>query len=282
MRQLFSIEPIDYLMVGHLTLDKFGDRYRLGGTATYAGLTAAALGLRVGIVTSWGEEIEESRLGSIPIINNKSEHSTIFENLETPYGRVQRILKVAPGIELYQIPETWRTASIVHLGPVAQEIDLTLIRQFPAALIGVTPQGWLREWDREGKVSTTDWLEASFVLERAGAAVISLEDVDGDEERLEKMAAACPVLAVTEGSQGVRLYWNGDVRRFTPPPVTVVDSTGAGDIFAAAFFVRMLTTRDPWEAARFAAQLAAISVTRHGLDGIPTTDEVNSCLVEVF
>jgi sugar/nucleoside kinase (ribokinase family) len=61
-----------------------------------------------------------------------------------------------------------------------------------------------------------------------------------------------------------------------------VDSTGAGDIYASAFFTRLYTTRDPWEAARFATLMSAISVTRQGLEGIPTPDEIQSCLVEVF
>ena len=90
------------------------------------------------------------------------------------------------------------------------------------------------------------------------------------------------VLAVTEGAHGTRIYWHGDVRRFRPPEVKEVDSTGAGDIFAAAFFTRLHTTRDPWEAARFATQLAAYSVTRPGLSGIPTAEEIQECLVEVI
>jgi sugar/nucleoside kinase (ribokinase family) len=61
-----------------------------------------------------------------------------------------------------------------------------------------------------------------------------------------------------------------------------VDATGAGDIFAAAFFVRLNQTRDPWEAARFATCLAAQSVTRVGLNGIPTREEIESCLMEVL
>jgi sugar/nucleoside kinase (ribokinase family) len=44
----------------------------------------------------------------------------------------------------------------------------------------------------------------------------------------------------------------------------------------------MFATRDPWEAARFATQLAARSVTRLGLEGIPTQDEIDECLTEVF
>ena len=61
-----------------------------------------------------------------------------------------------------------------------------------------------------------------------------------------------------------------------------IDATGAGDIFAAAFFVRLLTTQDPWEAARFATHLSACSVTRKGLKGIPTAEEIQACMVEVF
>jgi sugar/nucleoside kinase (ribokinase family) len=64
--------------------------------------------------------------------------------------------------------------------------------------------------------------------------------------------------------------------------VAEIDTTGAGDIFAAAFFFRLYTTRDPWEAARFATQLAAISVTRTGLQAIPTSEEIQACMAEVL
>ena len=96
------------------------------------------------------------------------------------------------------------------------------------------------------------------------------------------MASSCRVLVVTEGKQGTRIYWNGDVRRFRPPKIKYVDETGAGDVFAAAFFIRLYTTRDPWEAARFATHLASYSVTRSGLLGIPTADEIEACMVEVL
>jgi sugar/nucleoside kinase (ribokinase family) len=97
------------------------------------------------------------------------------------------------------------------------------------------------------------------------------------------MALSSRILAVTEGAEGTRLYWNGDVRRFRSPAIAeVMDTTGAGDIFAAAFFVRLYTTRDPWEAARFATQLASLSVTRSGLDSIPTLEEIEESMVEVL
>jgi sugar/nucleoside kinase (ribokinase family) len=63
--------------------------------------------------------------------------------------------------------------------------------------------------------------------------------------------------------------------------MTEVDSVGAGDIFAAAFFIRLFATHDPWKAARFATQVAAFSVTRYGLESIPTTEEIQHSLIEV-
>ena len=112
--------------------------------------------------------------------------------------------------------------------------------------------------------------------------MLSIEDIDNNESRVEEMVAASRVLVITEGARGARVYWNGDVRRFLPPEKTEVDATGAGDIFAAAFFHRLYVTRDPWEAARFATLLAANSVTRTGVESIPRLAEVEASLVEIL
>ncbi|MDD5467906.1 MAG: PfkB family carbohydrate kinase [Anaerolineales bacterium] len=282
MFPLQVLEPVDYLLIGHLTCDLVDGVCRLGGTAAYAALTADALGLKVGIVTSFAADLNPAPLGKIPVISYPSEQSTKFENCLTPTGRVQILHSRAEKLDFHLIPEVWRNAPIVHLAPVAQEVESSLLRYFPAAFIGVTPQGWLRAWDSSGRVEVCEWPEMAFVLQNAGAAVISLEDVGGDEGRIEEMAASCRVLAVTEAGEGSRIYWNGDVRRIRPLQTEEVDATGAGDIYAAAFFARLYQTRDPWEAARFATGLASASVKRYGLAGIPTPEEIQDCLVEVL
>jgi sugar/nucleoside kinase (ribokinase family) len=281
MFNLSSVEPIDYLVIGHITQDITPAGPIPGGTAAYAALTARSLGWRVGIVTSFAPGISLDLFNGIQIAALPAEHSTTFENITTPEGRIQYLYHTAETLDLPIIPESWRSASIVHLGPVAQEVEPTLVRAFPNALVGLTPQGWLRRWDGKNRVLPAEWPEASYVLQQAGAAVVSLEDVQGNEDRIEEMASSIRVLVVTEGAAGARVYWNGDLRHFSPPHVDEVDATGAGDIFATAFFTRLYTTRDPWEAARFANQLASLSVTRRGLLGVPTTEEVQTFLYEV-
>lgn len=282
MPNLVQLEPVDYLVIGHVAHDLAPEGPRLGGTAAYSALTARALGLRVGIVTASGPETSLTPLSGISLVSLESPQSTTFENIYTEHGRIQYLRAYATPIDLNRIPDVWRRASIIHLGPIANEMDAILPGGFSPALLALTPQGWMRKWDAVGRVSMAQWANADSALARAGAVVISREDVNGDDELIEHMAHQTRVLAVTEGSAGAVLFWNGDRRRFRAPEVAEVDATGAGDIFAAAFFIRLSTTRDPWEATRFATLLASCSVTRVGLEGIATPQEIEECMLEIL
>ncbi len=282
MRELIPVQPVDYLAIGHITVDILPAGDQLGGSAAYAALTAQALGLRVGIVTSVGKDAPLEALQGIHIVSVPSEFSTTFENIRTENGRKQTLHHRAAQLSLEHIPHGWVNTPIIHLAPIAQELDAGLPSQLSAALLGITPQGWMRAWDENGRVRACAWENKEQALRHAGAVVMSLEDVNRDLELVEAMAHQTRILCLTEADSGVVLYWNGDRRRFRPPQVKEVDGTGAGDIFAAAFFTRLYRTRDPWEAARFATSLAAHSVTRVGLNGIPTQKEVEECLMEVL
>jgi hypothetical protein len=236
--------------------------------------------MRVGIITAFPADVELPKWEGITILAHPSQHATTFENIHTPEGRIQFIHHIATPLNISHVPETWRNTPIVHLGPIAREVDPHLARSFPNAFVGMTLQGWLRDWDRSGRVHFSEWPEAGFVLNRASAAVLSVEDVRGNERIIESLASQVPILAVTEGANGARLYWNGNVRRFRPPAVVEIDPVGAGDIFATVFFTRLQATQDPREATRCANALAANSVTRSGLQGVPTLYEVQCCVAQ--
>jgi sugar/nucleoside kinase (ribokinase family) len=282
MSEHSAFEPVDYLVIGHVARDLTPDSARLGGTVAYSALTARALGLRVGIVTTAGSDVSLEPLKNIPLVLIKSNSSTTYENIYTEEGRVQYLRSQATNINFDSVPEAWRNASIIHLGPIANELDSILPKAFSPKLLGATPQGWMRQWDSDGLVSTFEWTDSESALSQADAIVVSREDVNGDDVLIEHMAGQTKILAVTEGAAGAILYWNGDRRRFPAPSVPERDATGAGDIFATAFFVRLLNTRDPWEATRFATLLASHSVERAGLDGIPTALEIEQSMMVVI
>jgi sugar/nucleoside kinase (ribokinase family) len=280
------LEPVDYLAIGHITIDKTAEgkpsSARLGGSAAYAALTAKALGMRAGIITAWAEDFPLGPLADIPIINIGADQTTVFEHLRTDESRTLRIESQATFLEYHHIPEAWRQPRILHLAPVAREVSPRILRYFRDSTLGLTPQGWLREWDANGEVRVSHWEEADLLLSHADAAVIAREDVGHDADQIERMAAACPILAVTEGAKGAVLYAYGEEHHINAPPVQSVDSTGAGDIFAAAFFVRLHLTGDAMDAARFATQLAAQSVRRVGLESVPNKNEVYDLMAEAL
>lgn len=282
MSDIVPLEPVDYLVIGHVARDLTPQGPKLGGTVAYSALTARALGLRVGIVTAAGADVPLEALDGIPVVSLESDSSTTYENIYTDGTRVQYLRARASRLELDRVPESWRSAPIIHLAPITDEVDSALPNGFSPFLLGLTPQGWMRQWDSDGLVSPREWAGSESALARAGAVIFSRDDVNGDDVLIEHMAGQTRILVVTEGAAGAVLYWHGDRRRFRAPSVKEVDATGAGDIFATAFFFRYLTTRDPWEATRFATLLASHSVERAGLDGIPTKLEIEQCMMVVI
>jgi sugar/nucleoside kinase (ribokinase family) len=86
---------------------------------------------------------------------------------------------------------------------------------------------------------------------------------------------------VTEGQDGATLYYQGETVHCAPRPTKAVDPTGAGDVFAAAFLVRLDETEDPYEAARFANVAASLSVEGEGIESVPTRAEIQSHLKDI-
>jgi hypothetical protein len=275
--------PADYLTIGHLTRDLAGKGYSIGGTAAYASKTAMSFGLRTALISAHTTDIDLEILKGIEIIRKPSLKDTTFENIETPAGRVQTLHGVAKQISSIDISKRLFQTPIVHIGPVANEVDEKVVSVFPDdCLIGITPQGWMRQRSNDGQVDYQPWRPTQALIQRADAVVLSDEDVHKDENTINDYAQLFRLLVVTEGYNGARVYWHGDVRRFHAPRVDAVDATGAGDIFAAAFFIRLKATLDPWESASTAIRLASLSVTRKGLDSIPRPEEVQSSIMEII
>jgi sugar/nucleoside kinase (ribokinase family) len=157
-----------------------------------------------------------------------------------------------------------------------------MVTEFPRAQVFLTPQGWLRRWDAAGVVRQEAWETILPLIEGATAMVVSLEDLGGDVEAIEAFALRCPIVAVTAGERGAYIASAGQTRLLPAPASMVVDLTGAGDVFAATFFAALATGTDAWEAGRRANILAAHSIRRPGLQGVPTAQECEALHVRTI
>jgi len=263
--------PIDYLAVGHVCRDVTPGGYITGGSVAYSTAVAQALGCRSGIVTSSApRDVFEEVSPSISIHHVDSPATTVFENIYTTTGRTQIIHAVAGDLTVGHIPPLWSRAPMVHLGPIANEVDPSIIHLFSNSMVCVVPQGWMRRWDEKGRVYRVEWEDADEILPLAAVSILSVEDLP-DSSMIEDFAELARLLVVTDGPNGCTVYWNNEVRAFPAPTVKAVDLTGAGDVFAAAYLVRLFQTGgDAWDAAEFANRVAACSVTRSGLLGKAT------------
>ena len=272
---------IDYLAIGHVTEDVWRDGSRTaGGGVMYSSRTARRLTNNVAIFTTAALSFDTT--GTFPDMRVQrliSAKTTEFENIYTAQGRVQ-VTRPSPTILEPQDCFFLREAEIVHLAPVCNEVSSAFVDGVRRdAFVGLTPQGWLRRWDASGHVTqdAAYWTDAGKLLARANCVVTSIEDINGDWQTAYKWAAQTRLLIVTQGAEGCTAFINGEGVRVAAPQVTEVEPTGAGDIFAATLFISLKRGNDSLSACAFACCIAAQSVTRPKLEGLPTAEDIRRC-----
>jgi len=267
--------PPDYLIIGHITRDLLEDGSRLGGTAVYSSLLAQRLGQKVALFTSCEKELSLDSLSGIEIYNQVSNVTTTFNNQYSIQGRKQLLLNRAPDLDLNQLPPAWQKARIVHLAPVAGEISHASGNYFPGSPVYYSLQGWLRDWDQDGLIKPISFPDLDAGHTPPAGAFFSLEDIGTDRGQLDRLRDIFPLLVLTLGKEGAELYMDQRMTEIHPQSSTEIDPTGAGDIFAAAFIIeKEIRGKTAYDSACFAAALAAISVTRPGIQGIATSKEI--------
>ena len=259
-----------FVAVGHVTLDHFGEDVRPGGTALYAALTAHRLGCSVGLLTSFGPDFPRSLFPpEIEVAHVPSPKTTEFRHDAGRDGRRLTLLGRAADIEAGHLSPEWKTADLVLLAPDANEVDPYLAAEFTGGAVGAAAQGWLRVRGAGGVISPGPWEDAALVLPHIQALFLSEEDLGPYGEDAVEWFQQIPFGVITLGSRGAHLFVSGERYFIEAEPADEVDATGAGDVFATAFLVDYQRHGNPWEAAQFAACAAALSVEGIGVAGIP-------------
>ncbi len=293
-----DLPQADFLVIGNITQDLVdtqiclgtaapdttqltADQYRLGGTVTFAAITAQRLGRRPSVVTRAAATTDFTAMGDdVDLVRLSSATSSTFANIYTPKGRVQYCFTPAPPITAADIPARLRSPRIALMGPIAAEITPDVATVFgPETLVAAIPQGWMRRWDANGRVHSKRWSERDAFLPHLDVLILSLEDIDDNLSHLSPFFAQVPLLILTEYRDGSTVYQrqaDGDYA-MTKVPARVakeVDPTGAGDIFATAFLLHYQETGDPIQSARFANVTASFGVEGEGASTIPTRAQV--------
>ena len=181
------------------------------------------------------------------------------------------------------LPASSRAVHVGTLGLVLEPMATTL-----EALVTELPGDVLLMVDPNCRPSITrdpDAYRARIgrVLARADVVKVSIEDLaflvpgsTADESERRVVALGPRVVLITNGARPERAWIDGAVSEVEAPPVTIVDTVGAGDTFGGAFLACLLAggsgreaIADPaavLRAVRFAVRASAMVCERPGAD----------------
>lgn len=160
-----------------------------------------------------------------------------------------------------QLPQRIETALIVQLELPIETVEAAVGRAAGFVCANLAPAAPVSEMLlRRADLIVVNEVEAAFygdLLHHGGGRVV-----------------------VTQGARGAEMYHRGvKVAWATPPKITAVDATGAGDAFVGAITVALLDGMEPQAALEFACAAGAAAATRAGAQpSLPTRAEVEALL----
>lgn len=266
------------VIVGALTVDVFPDRTATGGAVAYAARTAAAFGERAGILTVAAADADLTPLASHDVQVVASDATLSFAHSHVHGRRELRLLsRPSNPLTFADLPPTWRRPEVLILAPLLND-DVDLPSFVAAGRVehrALLAQGLQRNVGPSSVISVTS--TPADGLFRPSAAVSSVflseQDTDGwPADALGRVAKHVRRLIVTRGADGSDVYAGGRVTRVSATPTDIVDTTGAGDVFATAFI--LAEEAGDADAARLASAYAAACVALPGASPLPSRSDV--------
>jgi sulfofructose kinase len=257
-----------------------------GGQVTTTLAACAALGLRPAYVGTFGSDDDGARIRdamtgarvdvSRSIVRDApNRHAVIV--VDERNGDRTVVWQRDPRLELRseEIPIDLITrARLVHVDDLDEEASVTAARIAAGANIPVTS-------DIDRVTNRTIELMALSTAPIFSAHVPTELTGENDPERALRALrhGHAGWLCVTLGSRGAMLL-EGDRLHHVPAfVVDAVDTTGAGDVFRAAFIYALLHNQGPADTLRFAAAAAAVACTREGaMTSVPALADVERML----
>jgi sugar/nucleoside kinase (ribokinase family) len=264
--------------------------WRLGGGVTYSSMAAARLGLNVRAVVgvdgeaATSHELDVLRDAGVDVRLAPIDHGPVFDNRQTPAGRVQFSDGPSDSIPVAALPTDWRAPTAAILAPVAGELDADWASVFNlGTTLAIGLQGFVRKLDPGAQVEPLP-LTRNSLVERAQMLLVSAEDSVGGTTPMIELLDPQQELVVTHGAAGA-LHVQGTAKRYIPalPKRDPVDPTGAGDVFLGAWVAaRLLTANaEPWRSLVAASTMASLSVQARTIAEFPTTSEFCDVLVRL-
>jgi sulfofructose kinase len=265
-------------------------RVSCGGQVATTLAACAALGLRVAYVGTFGDDDNGMRIRnalagahvdtSCSVVRHApNRHAVILVDERNGDRTVVWHRDAGLALKVEELPTAViGGARLVHVDDLDEEASIAAARVAVAAGVPVTS-------DIDRVTHRTSELIALSTAPIFSAQVPSTLTGERDPERaLRKLRIThSGWLCVTLGVDGAMLLAGDRLHHVAALPVDVIDTTGAGDVFRAAFIHALLQSQSPAEILKFAAAAAALSCSRDGaMTSVPALSEVQRALRAEF
>lgn len=156
----------------------------------------------------------------------------------------------------------------VFIAPVINNIPPQKIPEWKElagnSLFVLLPQGFFRAIVAGGNIEQVKWEQSDWLSGLADIIILSEKDSKDIDMQARLWSRKGTVTVVTKESKGCTVYNRGEGMDFQAFKINrIIDSTGAGDIFAGAFVFMYLTSRNLETSAVFANAAAGLSLRFH-------------------
>lgn len=243
-----------------------------GGPAANAAVTVAKLGFKAAFAGYLGHDTFGDN------------HLKELQNAAVNTEWVMRGASPTP-LSVIMVKPDGKRALINYKGDTkslpAGSIDFTNIRTKTFLFDGHEPQLSLAILERFNHKAIPSILDAGSLHDGTRALMdkvsylvcsekFALEFADDTKAALSQLAALSPNVVITLGEQGLIWRRGQESGRLAAPPVTAIDTTGAGDAFHGAFAAAIAANRAWPEVLRYASVAGALCCTKMGArPGLP-------------
>ena len=250
----------------------------LGGAVAYVSLVARVLDVSASVISKVGSDfpkaymsqLKEAGVDTSLTVKVPSERTTSFELTysEDLTSRDLTLRSQGSPITLKELPSSFRS-KVTHIAPIAAEINYEVVDHLRSCCecLSIDPQGMTRQFDKNGHVSSSTEMDKR-VLGLVDIYKSSLDEIKvlTGQSNLEKAIAAIhkigpSTVIVTLGEKGSVLSTGHKIRQVPAcRSKTVVDPTGAGDVFIGAFLAEYVRHKEPFLCASVGAAAASLVV----------------------